>query len=63
MAEVSQVVQKVELTALERAWCKAALKLQRKSIERSMQKEIAGSEIERLRGLELQQLDTLLARL
>jgi len=64
MAEVKteQLLQKLELTALERAWVKASLNLQRKSLQRSIEREIPGSEIERLRKMEIQQVDVLLAK-
>lgn len=53
---------KLELTPMERSWIRASLNLQRKSLVRSIDREMAGSDMERFRKLEIQQVDALLAK-
>lgn len=53
-------VKKFELSVLEVNWVKKSLTLQRASLQRSLQKEIVGSDIYVLRQREIADLDALI---
>lgn len=50
----------VELSSLERQWVRKSLELQRASLQRSVSKEIVGSDIFVLRRREIADLDALI---
>lgn len=52
-----------ELQPLDVAWIKKSLELQRSALARARQKEMPGSEIDVLRGREIDQLVDLIRRL
>lgn len=52
----------VKLEGLDRAWVKRCIATQRAALVRQRAKEIEGSDIDVLRGKEIQQLDALAAK-
>jgi len=59
MAEKTFVL---ELSPYDRAWVRNALVVQRNVLQRSLNKELAGSEIHALRLREIQHVDSLIAK-
>lgn len=55
-------VANVELTSLERQWVMKSIDLQVASLKRSLTKEIAGSDIHRLRSKEINDLQSLVSK-
>ena len=60
LKDVIMADKKVELTNLESQWIRKALELQRTSLQRSVAKEIVGSDIYVLRRREISDLDALI---
>lgn len=67
MAEAKQQPQQPQqqelFTGYEKQWLQKAVQTQRDQLKRSLGREIPGSEIYRLRNLEIQQLDQLKAKI
>ena len=58
----SDKVSTLEVTLLEKLWIKKSLETQRAALNRSLNKEIIGSDIYGLRAREIQVLDSIIVK-